>query len=559
MKNKRKILIVDDFKINRQILTKILADDYDTIEANNGQQALDVLCRNRGHISLILLDTVMPIMDGYEFLSICSGDPILSTIPIVVTAQITSAKKEVEILKSGATDFITKPYNPTLIKHRVASIINLQENVSIFNLMQYDHLTGVYGKELFYNKARQFIDCNNSSKLDIICSKMVNFNLIKEYLSKQTFDKLIRCDAQNHLDMIDNIGVCGRIGIDTFAIITKRRLDYSKLFGTYIEKLNNEFEHYKLDLKFGIYQIHDNSVPVSKMCDRALLALECIINKYSEHYVFYDDEIRRKRYEEQLIISSMDKALAKKQFVVYLQPKYNIIENKVSGAEALVRWIHPNLGLILPDKFVPTFEKNGSIIELDKYVWEKTCKILSKWEKEGINNIPISVNVSREDLFNPDLVDILLELINKYNILQENIHLEITESAYSNQSDKIITAVKKLKCNGFTIEMDDFGTGYSSLNMLSELPIDFLKLDIKFIQNKKENSNSITILDFIISLANKLNMPVIVEGVETEEQLNLLKEMGCQYVQGYYFSKPVPVNEFEKHLKEHEVCSYIHT
>ncbi|MEG1799761.1 MAG: EAL domain-containing protein, partial [Synergistaceae bacterium] len=212
------------------------------------------------------------------------------------------------------------------------------------------------------------------------------------------------------------------------------------------------------------------------------------------------------------------------------QPKYNLKTEQLAGAEALVRWMHPKRGIMAPAQFIPLFEKNGFITDLDLYIWEECCKKMRDWIDAGHLPIAVSVNVSRTDVYNPNLPELLVSLIRKYKLSPRNLHLEITETAYTENPEQLIEVVSRLKSLGFVIEMDDFGTGYSSLNMLSELPIDVLKLDIKFIQSEEKKGHSKSILSFIISLAKWLNLSVIAEGVETKAQVELLQSLNCEYV-----------------------------
>ena len=239
----------------------------------------------------------------------------------------------------------------------------------------------------------------------------------------------------------------------------------------------------------------------------------------------------------------MHEALDNGEFVVYLQPKVNLENGKIAGAEALVRWINPKEGFMPPGDFVPLFESNGFIYDLDKYVWEKSCKYLSNRISEGKKNVPISVNVSRRDFLRRDLTAFFVELVKKYNLDFSLLHLEITESSYMEDPTSIIRIADGLKEAGFTLEMDDFGSGYSSLNMLSTFPIDMLKIDKAFLDNEDITDES-NIVKFVIDLAKCLELKTICEGVETEEQVEALKKMGCDFMQGYYFSKPVPADDF---------------
>lgn len=262
---------------------------------------------------------------------------------------------------------------------------------------------------------------------------------------------------------------------------------------------------------------------------------------------------RKNLFWEQQITDDMEPALHNGEFQVYLQPKYDIFTEKMAGAEALVRWVHPVKGIIPPDKFIPIFEKNGFITELDMYVWDKTCELINEWIREDNKYVPVSVNVSRKDIYRQNLPEVFLNLLKKYHLKQKYLHIEITESAYTEDPEQLIKVVNQLKEAGFTIEMDDFGTGYSSLNMLAKLPIDILKLDMKIIQSYGQQNGTRSIINFIMGLAKWMNLYVVAEGVETKEQLELLKSMDCNYAQGYYFAKPMPENDFGDKLQNAEV------
>ncbi|WP_455717695.1 EAL domain-containing protein, partial [Anaerosporobacter sp.] len=241
--------------------------------------------------------------------------------------------------------------------------------------------------------------------------------------------------------------------------------------------------------------------------------------------------------------------------MVYYQPKFDLSTECVIGAEALVRWKHPQYGFLSPAEFIPIFEKNGFISELDYYVWDCVCQKLDSWIETGHQLMPISVNVSRVDLYNPKLPELLFGLIMKYNIPIQYLHLEITESAYTDNAKRMIDIVNQIRQIGFVIEMDDFGTGYSSLNMLSDLPIEILKLDMSFLKNNVGRSSGRSVIQFVINLAKWLGLFVVAEGVETQEQAIFLKNMGCDYAQGYYYSKPIEDADFEKLLLETRICS----
>lgn len=551
MISQKKILIVEDNKINRTMLREILSPEYIVLEAENGQEALSVLETAKDDISLILLDIIMPVMDGYTFLSHMKENASYTSIPVIVTTQNDGESDEVAALAHGATDFIAKPYKPQVILHRVASIINLRETAAMVNLLQYDRLTGLYSKTFFYQRAKELLLQNPNKEYDIICSDVENFKLTNDVFGIATGDLLLCGIADLYTSFVGAWGICGRFDADQFVCIVERRQEYrNELFIEASAQINAITSAKNIVLKWGIYPIEGRSVSIEQMCDRALLAARSIKGQYGKYFMVYNDELRDTLLREQAITDSMEAALAEEQFEVYLQPKYSIKDEKLSGAEALVRWNHPEWGLQSPAMFIPLFEKNGFISKLDQYVWDKTCAILRKWDDQGYPPLPVSVNVSRADIYHADLANILTNIVEKYHIPPACLHLEITESAYTEDPNQIIETVGNLRKLGFIIEMDDFGSGYSSLNMLNRMPLDILKLDIKFIQSETVKPINQDILRFIMELARWMNLYVVAEGVETKEQLERLREIGCDYVQGYYFAKPMPYTEFEALIKE---------
>ena len=545
----KKVLVVEDNEINRATLVAILSSRYTVLEAGNGAQALSVLEKYREGISLILLDIIMPVMDGYTFLKHLKADPRLDAVPVIVTTSSDSETDEVSALAHGATDFLTKPYRPQVILHRVASIIHLRETSALINQIRYDRVTGVYSKEYFCQQVRDILFRDPDVRYDILCSDIEDFKLINDTFGMAAGDRLLRQVAELCTQRLEDRGICGRLSADQFACLLEHREDYAdEMFTQSDSMINSGFGGRNVVMKYGIYTVEDRDVPVEQMCDRALLAAHSIKGKYGKHFALYDDELRGTLLRRQAITDGMETALATGQFQVYLQPKYQIRDRRLAGAEALVRWNHPEWGLQPPAEFIPIFERNGFITKLDQYVWEQVCALMQAWDEKGWPSVNISVNVSRMDIYNADLVDILSGLTQRYGLSPSRLHLEITESAYTDTSRQLIETLSALRRLGFVIEMDDFGSGYSSLNMLTEMPIDVLKLDMKFIQTEITRPTGQGILRFIVDLARWMKLSVVAEGVETQEQLERLQNDGCDYAQGYYFAKPMPVAEFEAML-----------
>ena len=551
--SKKKILVVEDNNINRAMLANILDSQYEVLEAENGQEALDVLEQYKDEISLILLDIIMPVMDGYTFLSIVKENPNYASVPVIVTTQNDGESDEVAALSQGAADFVGKPYKPQIILHRVASIINLRETAAMVNQFKYDRLTGLYGKEYFYKSAREFIMKNPEKQYDIVCSDIENFKLINDVFGVPAGDALLCGIAQIYTQYVNAHGICSHFHADQFVCLMEHDVvEYSDDFFAQVNaKINGLTKVKNVSLKWGVYVISSaENVPVEQMCDRALLAARSIKGQYGKYFSYYDATLRNQLLRNQEITNEMEKALLEEQFVVYLQPKYKTTTRELCGAEALVRWIHPEWGFQSPGEFIPLFEKNGFITKLDQYVWKKVCMLLHEWDQKGLRSIPVSVNVSRADIYNVNLADILKGLAETYNLEPSRIHLEVTESAYTEDPKQIIETMGCLRDLGFMVEMDDFGSGYSSLNMLNQLPLDVLKLDMKFIQSEMAKPAEQGILRFIMDLAHWMNLYVVAEGVESREQLERLGELGCDYVQGYYLAKPMPSAAFEQLLQQ---------
>lgn len=550
---KRTILIVDDQEIDRIILMDFLKSEYELLTATNGKEALDVLHEKADTLSAVLLDIVMPVMDGYEVLRAMSEDELLAHVPVLVTSEQDGDESELTALRLGASDFISKPYHCEILKHRLSNVIKMSEASKKIDALQRDEVTGLYTKVAFAEHAAQFLHEQTDVEWNMIALDIDRFKLVNESYGQDSGDELLAYLAKALLYYEETKNcICARSYADHFFLLVERR-DYCYIKNRHTE-LVGYLEKFPLDmkiaLKFGVYEIHDRDMEINSMCDRAQIAANQIKGQYVTDIYFYDDSLRKQLLQEQRITDDMEQALRENQFQVYFQPKYDIFSETLSGAEALVRWIHPQNGFLSPAEFIPVFESNGFITEVDMFVWDKTCEKIREWLDKYDCFVPISVNVSRKDMYKPNLPQILLDIVHKHGLEPKHLHLEITESAYVENPEQLLEVVEQLKDEGFTIEMDDFGSGYSSLNMLAAMPIDILKLDMKFVQNYSEEDNSRSIMSFVIGLAKWMNLYVIAEGVETREQLDLLRGMDCNLAQGYYFSKPLRDRDFEEVLRK---------
>ena len=414
-------------------------------------------------------------------------------------------------------------------------------------LATYDELTGIYNKQAFYAKTKEMLLDNPDKNFDLLRINIERFKVLNDLFGESTGDKLLRYIGKFLKEINLPLCVSGRLYADNFVVCYEAGKGDSRRMINTLQMVADSFAiNNRTILSFGLYRIDDKTLPVSVMCDRANMALWKAKGNFKNPYCEYDEKMRQQVLKEQKIINAMERAIQNKEFTLYLQPKYDIEKGTIIGAEALVRWISLENGFISPGDFIPVFENNGFVYEVDKFIWEESCRYLRKWLDEGREVHPISVNVSRIDLYTPKLVQHLVNLREKYQLPSQYLELEITESAYTEDPEQIITITRQLREAGFVILMDDFGTGYSSLNMLKDIQIDVLKLDMGFLKSSDYSAKGGNILTAILKMAESLKMQTIAEGVETKEQVEFLKSIGCKYVQGFYYSKPLPVDEFEK-------------
>ena len=547
----RKVLIVDDEFIEREMLGAMLSDLYKVLFAENGVTALEIIRRDKLTLSLIILDLHMPELDGYSLLKMIRADSELRRIPVIV---LTSEKDaEVKSLQLGAADFITKPYEaPDVIRARVGHSIELAEDSIIIHETERDSLTGLFNKEFFLEYGKRLDNQNSNMPMDAIVLDINRFHIVNELYGREYGDLILkRIGNIIHELVMQTGGLACRSGSNSFGIYLPHSDSLEDMLEKFSAQINETLGDRKITVRMGIYSDDGNSFDMERRFDCARLACHRLRNSYSTCYELYNAEFHSRELHSERLINDMDKALAERQFKVFYQPKYNVTGGRpvLASAEALVRWMHPVFGMVSPGEFISLFENNGLIHKLDRYVWNEAAAQIRQWRDEFGRMIPVSVNVSRVDIFDPQLGDMLCGITGEHGLAPEDLLLEITESAYTDNSQQIVDTVASLRERGFKIEMDDFGCGYSSLNMLTSLPIDALKLDMKFIRNIASNQKDYRLVGIMIDIARLLEVPVIAEGVETAEQLELLKAIGCDIIQGYYFSRPVPAEEFEKLIR----------
>ena len=555
MRADKKILAVEADEDRRTNLLPALSSRYTVLEAEDGDQALKLLEDQGADFALVLANASRPAPDGRPFPERLKTDPRFASLPVVAISPEAGEEEEMAALSHGADGFIPRPCRTELALCRVAAVMRLCESVALAKQARYDDIADVYSKSYFYQRVRDILLRNPATSYDILCSDIEDFKLINDTIGIVAGDRLLRQVGKLHASLLGDHGICGRLSADRFACLIEHREDYSdEMFTQSTARIKSGFGNRNVVLKYGIYRVEDREVPVEQMCDRALLAVQSIKGQYGKHFAFYDDKLRDTLLHRQAITDGMERALASGQFEVYLQPKFRIADGSLSGAEALVRWNHPEWGLQPPSEFIPLFERNGFITKLDQYVWEQACSLMRRWDLMGFPRIDVSVNVSRTDIRDMDMARVLGGLIERYGLDPSRLHLEITESACKDSADQLVETLHRLRKMGFVIEMDDFGSGYSSLNMLTEMPLDVLKLDMKFIQTEVANPSGDSILGFIVSLARWMELSVVAEGVETREQLERLQADGCDYAQGYFLARPMPVKALEELLASPPGC-----
>ena len=549
---KRSVLVVDDEEINREILGGILEESYDVLYATNGEEALNIVEKKGPLLSLVLLDLMMPVMDGFAVMEKMQQDVVMRNIPIIVLTSEESA--EIESLRKGAADFIKKPYDmPEKIMARVRRIIALFEDRMIIQSTEKDELTGLLSQSYFYEYASLQDKFNPGRKMDAVTVNINHFHLYNELYGMSEGDLVLQRIADGLKSFAEKTGgIAGRSDADNFSLYVPHQESYEKLVEDISESIRKDSDIHNTSIRIGVNDLIDDEDNRLEMAfDRARMAADSANGNTTSVITYYDAAMRKQRMFEERLIRDIADGIIKNQFKVFYQSKYDITGDapKLAGAEALVRWEHPEFGMIYPGSFISVFEENGLIQLMDDYIWRQAAAQVKKWKDKYHVTIPISVNVSRIDIQDEDIVSNMCNIVKEAGIDVKDLHLEITESAYTSDTDQLVEVVAQFREKGFVIEMDDFGSGYSSLNMLTTLPIDILKVDMRFMQSISQDKKSLRMMELVKEIADFLNVPVVAEGVEEKEQLDTLKELGCQMIQGYYFSKPLPVSEFESFIK----------
>ncbi|MBQ6734181.1 MAG: EAL domain-containing protein [Lachnospiraceae bacterium] len=410
----------------------------------------------------------------------------------------------------------------------------------------HDPLTGIYNMDGFCERVEEILTADPVTPRFMIATNIREFKLLNDLFGLEKGNEILRSIANMLKGLCAEDEVCGRLSSDRFVLLLERDHFNEEQMRTSLYRLGSLINStaYRLCVHVGIFAIDDPSMTVPQMYDRAYVAINSVKQEGASRIVYYSHQMMQHSRDEQKILNSISQALDQGDLKIYLQPQVDS-GGTIRGAEALVRWIHTECGIILPAHFIHVLEEAGLIHQLDMSVWEMACRILASWRGTPREGLYLSVNISPRDFYYIDIFKTLTGLVEKYGLLPEKLHLEITETALMADSEKQHTTVKRLRNYGFQVEIDDFGSGYSSLSMLKDLPVDTLKIDMEFLHETENRSRSRTILESILQMSSALGMNVICEGVENKAQFDFLKSIGCNLYQGYYFSKPVPVKDFE--------------
>lgn len=541
---KSNVLIVDDAQINRELLEFILQDRYQVYQAENGAQAIQMIESQERVYRLMLLDIQMPVMDGFKVLEYMRQKNLLKDLPVIVISGDSSDAAVLHAYKLGAVDYFSKPFSPEIVLNRVHNILSLYEHDYL------DALTGGYNRNGFIKMSENILH-NAASRTEyaLMFFDIKNFKATNELFGVEGGDSILK-EFYRRINESFAPAVSGRQDTDHFVCLTRREnVDLETLPAKL--KLNAQLKGRSMKLYgyCGIYYLDENDDNVSAMIDRAKLAEESILSDHVLPYVVFDDSMRRFYMDQAELMSEYETAIQGGEFKVFYQPVVEAATGNLVSAEALVRWVHPQRGMVSPAVFIPALESSGQISKLDWYVADHVYQTFLKSYEDGTPMVPVSVNLSWMDFYDDGMMDRLLDIFKNDRLHKGDMRLEITETSYAALESDRAGILEQFRGAGAKILLDDFGSGYSSFGMLKRYDFDILKLDMTFTRQIESSPKVRTIISGILEMVHHLGIKVIAEGAETREQVGFLQGSDCDYIQGYYFSKPLPEQEFMAYVK----------
>lgn len=564
------ILVIEDVEALREEIMETLSyEGFDVLGAENGVVGVQIA---KTYLpNLIICDIAMPELDGYGTLIALRQEPKTSMIPFIFLTAMTEKADMRQAMQLGADDYLTKPFTSAELLGAIASRLQKYNSVRehyydeikavgarFEYLSHHDGLTQLPNRILFYESLTQAVlhaKINNKS-LALLFLDMDNFNIINNTLGTDIGDQLFKAIAERLKRYTAPCDMVARIQGDEFAMIisdivnpTSIKIETQKILDLLSRPYNLYGHEVFITSSIGITIFPDDHQETEGLIKNAELAMYYAKTHGRNSYKLYSSELNAQSSEYMALANSLHRALDRHEFRVFYQPLVNLQSGKIVGAEALARWQHPDLGIIMPSKFIPIAEETGLILRLSELILQEVCSKMQSWRELGINYGFVAVNLSGQH-FRPDnnLIEVIDKVLKESGIEPHHLELELTESIIMQNAEFTIGVLSKLQAMGVKVAIDDFGTGYSSLSYLKHFPVNTLKIDRCFIQDITTDRHDSTISLAIIDLAHSLSLQVIAEGVETAEQVEFLKENGCDQIQGYFFSPPLPDSEFEKML-----------
>lgn len=559
---RHRVLVIDDSMTNRAILRDILHDEIDVVEFDNGKDAVAYLMNHFYELDLVLLDLVMPEMNGFEVLEFMKRKHMINYLPVIMISADDEERNVEYAFDLGAIDFISRPFSERIVLRRVLTTISLfekqKELISQIDRQfkaddqKVDELTGLDYKQTFYDKVYTHLQNSGGEALWMVAIDIDHFKLFNNFYGWEKGDQYLKVLGRYLKDFTRRHGgIAGYLGGDDFAVLCPKNRSVLDDLKRRIQADMDKDKDFGIGFgpKFGFYEIENPYESVEKIYNNAVIALSTISGDYTRHIAWYDKDMAGQLQTEYELLSDIRRGVEEKEFISFLQPKVDMRTKKVVGAEALARWYHKEKGLVSPAAFVPILENTGFVSTVDKVIWKYTLDWMKSMMEKGVELLPVSLNISRADFYAMSISKYLSKICEERGIPRELIEVEITESSYIEDYIMIEEEVEKLHAAGFKVSMDDFGSGYSSLNALKNMSIDTLKIDMKFLDLNNDNTTKgIGILEGVLNMAEILSLPTIVEGVETDEQAEFLMKCGCNVAQGYHYYHPMPCEDFEKLL-----------
>ena len=542
---KRQLLFVTSSEKQTDALEKILEQEYSICRAEPGEQAVKLL-RNEGYcFSAALIDLTISGKSGYNLIEKMQKSGWTKDLPVIAVLPVASEEMTCCSKELGVSDFIRAPFDAQIVLCRVKNVITLHEQK--FR----DHLTGIYNRKGFIRMTERVLaHCKDRMDYAVLFFNFRNFKAINELFGTAGGDAILIQFAEKLQNSFLQPVISARVDSDHFVcLVKKENLDLEQL-SSFCEHLHEQDGRKMWILRrCGIYYVKEEEMPISGMIDRAKLAKEYIVDEYVQPYAVYSRDMKESYIDQAEVCSEFENGIQNEEFQVYFQPIVNAQTGKIASAEALVRWQHPKKGLISPGVFIPALEKDGYISRLDGYVLEKVSRFQEERNDAGLPVVPVSVNLSWMDFYDETLMNRVKRTSEIGKLQLGMLRYEMTETSYAALVENNKDILREIQDRGVEIMLDDFGSGYSSFDMLQKYSFDIIKLDMSFSRQIETNEKTRKLLPLIMDAAHEFGGKVVVEGVETKEQADFLKEHGCDYIQGFYYYRPMPGEQFAKLLE----------